>query len=59
MKFYMFFVVRGIFIVFVLMQATLAVDKKYCIMGYEIADPIYLTLCGLGLLYLGFRKKTL
>lgn len=59
MKFYTLFLVKGLFIVLVLMQLTLAVGKKHCIMEYDIAGPMNLTLCGLGLLYLGFRKKTL
>ena len=60
MKFHISFLVKAILIAFVLVQTTLASDKGYRMMGNnEVADLLYLTLCGVGLLYLGFRKKAL
>ena len=59
MKFYMFFLIKAIFIVFVLMQTTLATYGEYRMIDHDVVDLIHLTLCGLGLLYLGFRKKPL
>jgi len=59
MKFYMFFLIKAIFIAFILMQTTFATYRGYRMIDHEVVDLIHLTLCGLALLYLGFRKKPL
>lgn len=41
------------------MQTTLATHEGNRIVDHDVIDLIHLTLCGLGLLYLGFRKKPL
>lgn len=55
----MLFLIKAIFIVFVLMQATLSTHEGNRIMDHDVVDLMHLTLCGLGLLYLGFRKKSI
>lgn len=59
MKFYIFFFIKAVFIFFVLMQSTLATYGGNRMMDHDVVNLIHLTLCGLSLLYLGFRKKPL
>ena len=56
MKRYIWFVIKAIIVAVIFSQTTMA-DTGYPFIGEAIDEPIYLTLCGLGLLYLGLYKK--
>lgn len=57
MKNYLSFFVKSIIIGVIAIQAT-AAETGYQLISNSIADPIYLSFCGLGLLYLGLYQKT-
>lgn len=57
MKNYVSFLVKAVVIGVFVSQTTVA-DTGYQVMGLSIAEPIYLSLCGLALLYLGIYSKT-
>lgn len=51
------FVIKALVVGLVLSQTTTA-DTGYGLIGLSIDEPISLTMCGLGLLYLGlYRAK--
>lgn len=56
MKNYLSFFLKSLVIGIIAIQAT-AAETGYQLLSNSIADPIYLSLCGFGLLYLGLYKK--
>lgn len=56
MKNYLSFFVKSIIISVIAIQAT-AAETGYQLISNSIADPIYLSFCGFGLLYLGLYQK--
>lgn len=56
MKKYLSFLIKAI-LIGVFVSQTTAADTGYQVMGFSIAEPIYLSLCGLALLYLGIYSK--
>ena len=58
MKNYIMFIVKSVIIGNIIVQTTTA-DTGYNFVGNAIDEPIFLSLCGLALLYLGaYRSKT-
>lgn len=58
MKNYIMFLVKSVVIGVVIAQTT-AADTGYNFIGNSVDEPIFLTLCGLALLYLGvYRSKS-
>lgn len=57
MKRGLFFFIKAIAVMLLLSQTTTS-DTGYQLMGNPVDEPIFLTLCGLGLLFLGvYRTK--
>ena len=56
MKNYLYFFIKSTIIGVVAIQAT-AAETGYQLISNPIAGPIYLSLCGFGLLYLGLYRK--
>lgn len=54
---YLSFFVKAIITGVIAIQAT-AAETSYQLISNSIADPIYLSICGFGLLYLGLYKKS-
>lgn len=57
MKHFIFFIIKSVIIGVIAIQTTSADTTGYTLINNSISDPVYLSLCGLALLYLGLYKK--